>query len=178
MLMYNSYGTLLGSTLFQSFIGGVVAYGCLPRAQFATLQKNTFPVYFTLQTITPLAMLLTYPSGASRLIPYLSSTPVLQSPTDRLNVWLIGTMLVTAIANLVYVGPKTTEIMRIRKHQETKDGKSSYDKGPHSKEMQALNTQFSILHSVSSITNLVGLGAMIWYGAVLGAGLSFQHVAL
>lgn len=123
-------------------------------------------------------MLFTYPSGASRLIPYLSSTPVLQSPTDKLSVWLIGTMLVTAVANLLYVGPKTTEIMRIRKHQETKDGKSSYDKGPHSPEMQALNRQFSVLHSISSITNLVGLGAMVWYGAVLGAGLSFQHVAL
>jgi hypothetical protein len=123
-------------------------------------------------------MLLTYPSGVARLIPYLSSTPVLQSSTDRLSIRLIGTILVTAVANLMYVGPKTTEIMQIRKHQETRDGKSSYEKGPHSKEMQALNRQFSILHSVSSITNLVGLGAMIWYGAILGAGLSFQHVAL
>ncbi|KAJ4335808.1 hypothetical protein N0V95_008802 [Ascochyta clinopodiicola] len=173
-----SYGTLLGSTLFQSFIAGVVAFKVLPRPQFSTLQKHTFPVYFTLQTITPLAMLFTYPSGASRLVPYLSSTPVLQSATDKLNVWLISTMLVTAVANLVYVGPKTTDIMKIRKHQETRDGKAAYDKGPHSPEMQALNRQFSILHSISSITNLVGLGAMIWYGAVLGAGLSFQHVAL
>ncbi|KAK3044070.1 hypothetical protein LTS18_002254, partial [Coniosporium uncinatum] len=31
-----TYGTLLGCTVFQSFIGGVVAYKCLPRAQFAT----------------------------------------------------------------------------------------------------------------------------------------------
>jgi hypothetical protein len=173
-----SYGTLLGSTLFQSFIAGVVAFKVLPRPQFSTLQKHTFPVYFTLQTVTPLAMILTYPSGASRLIPYLSSTPVLQSPTDRLTAWLIGTMLVTAVANLVYVGPKTTEIMKIRKHQETRDGKAAYDKGPHSEEMQKLNRQFSILHGISSITNLVGLGAMVWYGAVLGAGLSLQHVAL
>lgn len=123
-------------------------------------------------------MLLTYPSGTSRLIPYLSSTKVLQSPTDRLNVWLIGTMVVTAVANLVYVGPKTTEIMKVRKHQETRDGKAAYDKGPHSEEMQKLNRQFSILHGISSITNLVGLGAMVWYGAVLGSGLSLQHVAL
>lgn len=178
MLTTYSYGTLLGSTLFQSFIAGVVAFKVLPRPQFSTLQKHTFPVYFTLQTITPLAMLFTYPSGARRLIPYLSSTPVLQSSTDRLNVWLIGTMLVTAVANLVYVGPKTTEIMKIRKHQETRDGKAAYDKEPHSTEMQALNRQFSILHSISSVTNLVGLGAMVWYGAVLGAGLSLQHVAL
>ncbi|KAF3041000.1 hypothetical protein E8E11_003342 [Didymella keratinophila] len=152
-----SYGTLLGSTLFQSFIAGVVAFKVLPRPQFSTLQKHTFPVYFTLQTVTSLAMLLTYPSGASRLVPYLSSTPVLQSPTDRLNVWLIGTMLVTAVANLVYVGPKTTEIMKIRKHQETRDGKAAYDKGPHSAEMQKLNRQFSILHGISIFIRIAEL---------------------
>jgi hypothetical protein len=81
-------------------------------------------------------------------------------------------MFVTAVANLLYVGPKTTEIMRLRKHQETKDGKKSYDEGPHSQEMQALNKQFGVLHGISSLTNLVGLGAMIWYGAVLGSHLS------
>ncbi|KAF2994696.1 hypothetical protein E8E13_002540 [Curvularia kusanoi] len=173
-----SYGTLLGSTLFQSFISGVVAFRVLPRPQFSTLQKHTFPVYFTLQTLTPLAMLLTYPSGSSRLLPFLSSTPVIQSATDRLNVWLLGTMFVTALSNLVYVGPKTTEVMVKRKHQETRDGKNAYDKGPHSKEMEKLNREFTILHSISSVTNLVGLGAMVWYGAVLGSGLSFERVAL
>lgn len=173
-----SYGTLLGSTVFQSFISGVVAFKVLPRPQFSTLQKHTFPVYFTLQTLTPLAMLLTYPSGSSRLLPFLSSSPVLQSATDRLTAWLLGTMFVTALANLVYVGPKTTEVMKVRKHQETRDGKAAYDKGPHSKEMERLNREFSILHGISSVTNLVGLGAMVWYGAVLGSGLSFSHVAL
>lgn len=177
----NSYGTLLGSTLFQSFISGVVAYRVLPRPQFSTLQKHTFPVYFTLQTLSPLALLLTYPSGATRLLPsLLSSTParVTQSPTDRLAAWLLGTMFVTALANMVYVGPQTTRVMVERKHQETRDGKAAYDKGPHSKEMERLNWEFSVLHGVSSVTNLVGLGAMVWYGAVLGAGLSFERVAL
>ena len=178
LLTSPSYGTLLGSTLFQSFISGVVAFRVLPRPQFSTLQKHTFPVYFTLQTLTPLALLLTYPSGASRLLPALSSTRVTQSPTDSLSLWLVGTMFFTALANLVYVGPKTTEVMRVRKHQETRDGKAAYDKGPHSEEMQRLNRQFSVLHGISSLTNLVGLGAMVWYGAVLGSGLRLEHVAL
>lgn len=81
-------------------------------------------------------------------------------------------MFVTALANLVFIGPKTTEVMGIRKHQETRDGKKSYDSGPHSKEMQALNKQFAILHGVSTVVNLIGLGAMVWYGAVLADGLS------
>ncbi|KAH7070696.1 hypothetical protein BKA63DRAFT_476162 [Paraphoma chrysanthemicola] len=171
-----SYGTLLGSTLFQSFIGGVVAYRALPRAQFSTLQKSIFPPYFVLQTVAPLALWITYPRS---LINALTSSPSAASAAasavagtnDKRNAYLVATMLVTAVLNLVYVGPKTTEIMQVRKHQETRDGKKSWDAGPHSPEMQALNKQFAILHSVSSIVNLIGLGAMVWYGAVLGEGL-------
>ena len=80
-------------------------------------------------------------------------------------------MLVSGVTNLIYVGPKTTEIMKLRKHQETRDGKKSYDKGPHSKEMQALNKQFGVLHGVSSLVNLVGFLGMCWYGVLLGEGL-------
>lgn len=80
-------------------------------------------------------------------------------------------MLVTGLANWLYVGPQTTEIMRLRKHQETRDGKKSYDKGPHSEEMIALNRRFGVLHGVSSLVNLVGFLGMVWYGVLLGEGL-------
>ncbi|OWY52573.1 hypothetical protein AALT_g2938 [Alternaria alternata] len=171
-----SYGTLLGSTLFQSFVSGIVAFRVLPRPQFSTLQKHTFPVYFTLQTLTPVVMLLTYPrGGAPSLLPFLSSSPMPPTATDNLSSWLHTTMFLTALVNWVYIGPKTTEVMGLRKHQETRDGKKSYDAGPHSKEMQALNKQFGILHGVSSLVNMVGLGAMIWYGAVLAEGLNVAN---
>jgi hypothetical protein len=152
---------MLGSTIFQSFIGGIVAYRALPRSQFSVLQKAIFPPYFALQTLAPLAMWLTYPRSLLR-----------PAAHDKANTYLISTMFVTALLNLVYVGPQTTEVMRLRKHQETRDGKKSYDAGPHSEEMKALNYRFSVLHGVSSLVNMVGLGAMIWYGAVLGQGLS------
>ncbi|KAF2824900.1 hypothetical protein CC86DRAFT_295824 [Ophiobolus disseminans] len=158
-----SYGTLLGSTVFQSFIGGIVAYRALPRPQFSALQKNIFPPYFTLQTLAPLAMWFTYPRS---LMTALTSSSA--KTHDKFNAYLIGTMLATAVLNLVYVGPQTTEIMRLRKHQETRDGKKSYDTGPHSVEMQKLNKQFGILHGVSSMVNMVGFGAMVWYGGILG----------
>jgi hypothetical protein len=151
---------MLGSTVFQSFMGGIIAYRALPRAQFSTLQKAIFPPYFTLQTLAPLAMWLTYPRSLLRPIAH-----------DKFNAYLISTMFVTALLNLVYVGPQTTEVMRLRKHQETRDGKKSYDEGPHSEEMKGLNYRFSVLHGVSSTVNMVGLGAMVWYGMVLGEGL-------
>ncbi|KAF2729190.1 hypothetical protein EJ04DRAFT_502784 [Polyplosphaeria fusca] len=157
-----SYGALLGSTLFQSFIGGIIAFRVLPRPQFAVLQKNTFPAYFALQTITSLIMLLTYPAGPTALLP-LSSTPKVHT----LHSVLIGIMLVCGVLNWTWVGPQTTEVMRLRKHQETRDGKKSYDKGPHSDEMKALNRRFGILHGVSSLANLVGFLGMCWYGVLL-----------
>lgn len=131
---------------------------------FSTLQKNIFPTYFTLQTVAPALMVLTYPSGPSSLWKYKASG-------DGLAFWLTTTMFATGLINLLYVGPQTTEIMRVRKHQETKDGKKSYDKGPHSKEMEALNRRFGILHGVSSLVNLVGFLGMCWYGVLLGEGL-------
>lgn len=161
-----SYGTLLGSTLFQSFLGGIIAYRALPRPQFSTLQKAIFPPFFLLQTISSTLLIYTYPSPITRLYP--SAT---QASGDRLAFTLLATMLVTSVANLVYVGPATTKIMVERKHQETRDGKRSYDEGPHSKEMEALNRRFGVLHGVSSLVNLGGFLAMCWYGVLLGEGL-------
>jgi hypothetical protein len=76
-------------------------------------------------------------------------------------------MFVTALANLVYVGPQTTEVMRLRKHQETRDGKKYDDAGAQSEEMKGLNWRFGVLHGVSSLVNMVGFGAMVWYGGIL-----------
>lgn len=112
-------------------------------------------------------MWFTYPRSLLSAFTAKSST----SSPDKLNAYLISTMLVTAVLNLVYVGPQTTEVMRLRKHQETRDGKKSYDAGPHSQEMQKLNKRFGILHGISSLVNLVGFGAMVWYGGVLGEGV-------
>lgn len=50
---------------------------------------------------------------------------------------------------------------------ETRDGKKSYDAGPHSPQMQKLNRQFGMLHGVSSLANVIGLGAMIFYAGTL-----------
>lgn len=80
-------------------------------------------------------------------------------------------MLATGLINWLYVGPQTTEVMRLRKHQETRDEKKSYDKGPHSEEMQKLNKRFGMLHGVSTLVNLTGFVSMLWYGVLLGEGL-------
>ncbi|KAI5781680.1 hypothetical protein DFH27DRAFT_580626 [Peziza echinospora] len=152
------YGTLLGSTVFQSFIAGVLAYKALPRAQFSQLQQRIFPVYFTLQTIIPPLLYLTLPPSSTSTSP----TP----PT-----LLIATTFLTGLTNLALVGPMTTRIMRERKKQETVEGKKYHDPGAKSVEMARLNRRFGMAHGVSALLNLVGLGAAVGYGVLLGGRL-------
>ena len=76
-------------------------------------------------------------------------------------------MFSTSLANALVVGPATTRVMRERKHQETRDGKKSYEAGPHSKEMKVLNKRFARLHGASSLLNVVGSLVTVWYGFYL-----------
>ena len=164
-----SYGALLGSTVFNSFVGNVVAYRALPRAQFAQLQTALFPPYFAIQTVLPLLLGLTYPapSGPSAVSSGVSA--LLRSRTDLL--YIVATAVSGAL-NWWALGPLTTKVMKHRKHQETRDGKKSYDQGPHSEQMRRLNRNFMWLHGASSVANLVALVALVAYGWRLGARLS------
>ena len=57
------------------------------------------------------------------------------------------------------------------KNTETRDGKKSYDPAPHSKEMVKLNKSFGRMHGVSSLLNMIGFCATLWYGFTLGERL-------
>jgi hypothetical protein len=83
----------------------------------------------------------------------------------------LTTAFVCGFLNLVFVGPKTSELIHLRKAQETRDGKKSIDPPPHSKDMLGLNKRFARVHGASALLNLVSLGASIWYGVGLSARL-------
>ncbi len=97
-------------------------------------------------------------------------------------------MFATGLVNLVIIGPTTTKIMLERKQQgemrsswlvkalltqilEKKDGKLCIDPAPHSKEMQKLNKAFGQIHGVSSLLNMAGLLATVWYGVTISERL-------
>ncbi|KAF5873674.1 uncharacterized protein Bfra_005138 [Botrytis fragariae] len=166
-----TYGTLLGTQFFQSFVNGIVAYKSLPRPQFSVLQQNIFPIYFGIQTALPAVLAITYPGSRT----HLGTVSGISGTLAEVNRWSVmvplATMFVTGLANLVVIGPATTRIMKERKHQETKDGKKSYDAAPHSREMQRLNKAFGKMHGASSLVNLVSFLATIWYGASLAERL-------
>ena len=163
-----SYGTLLGTEVFQSFIAGIVSFRALPRAQFATLQTALFPVYFRMQTALPLLMALTYPAERTAIGTIPAGLSGILHPQNRLHALTpLSIIFATAVTNLLYIQPATVKCMRERKHQETRDGKKSYDPPPHSEAMEGLNKKFMYLHSSSALINIFGCLATVWYGFTL-----------
>lgn len=165
-----SYGTLLGTTFFHSFINGFTQIKVLPRSQFAAVQNKLFPVYFSMQSVIPVILALTYPGGG----PYGTRAGIvgLLDPTNRWTfVVPLVAMAATGLANLLILLPATQKCMEARKAQEEKDGKKSYDSPPHSEEMMALKKQFGKLHGISSLLNLTTYVATLVYGVSLSARL-------
>ncbi|KAI5804323.1 hypothetical protein EDC01DRAFT_642889 [Geopyxis carbonaria] len=157
-----SYGVMIGSQFYQSFISGIVAFRALPRPQFSQLQQRIFPIYFLMQTFLPLIVLATTP-GVPLIDHISSSSPQFKNVSIPLLV-----SLTTSLSNLVIFGPATTKAMKERKAQESRDGKKYYETGPKSKEMQTLNRKFAYVHGVSTLVNLAGFFAVVSYGFVLG----------
>lgn len=113
-----TYGTLLGSNLFQTFLAGPLAFKALPRPSFSTLQQAIFPPYFTFQTALPIVLALTWPGEKIASIRKNAGPMGLLEEENR---WIalapIMTMFVTSLANLLVLGPATTKVMKERKHQ-------------------------------------------------------------
>jgi hypothetical protein len=101
----------------QSFVGGVIAYKALPRSQFSQLQQKIFPVFFGIQAALPVVLALTYPGSKTAF-----ATPSgFAGELAEANRWSVldplATVFLTSLANLLFVGPGTTRVMRERKAQ-------------------------------------------------------------
>ncbi|KAK4106613.1 hypothetical protein N658DRAFT_491249 [Parathielavia hyrcaniae] len=167
-----SYGALLGTTFFHTFVGGIISFQVLPRPQFGALMAKIFPVYFSLQAALPAVLVLTYP-GSRNPFGVAAGVAGVLDPSNRWSVLVpLAGALASAVGNLAAIGPATTRVMQERRVQEKKDGKKSYDAPPHSQEMVALNKRFSMLHGISSLLNLATFVATIVYGFTLSSRLS------
>ncbi|KAI0391508.1 hypothetical protein F5Y17DRAFT_404377 [Xylariaceae sp. FL0594] len=163
-----SYGALLGTQFFHTFINSILSFKVLERPQFAILQRAVFPAYFGIQTTAPIVLALTYPGG--EVGGRLAGLNGVLHPTNRWGVLVpLTTAFVTGLTNWIYLLPETNKVTAQRRRQEVKDGKQSWDKGSHSKEMAALNAKFSQLHGISSLLNLVTFIATVVYGVHLAA---------
>lgn len=161
-----AYGSLLGTTVFNTGIATIIQFKTLPRLQFSNLQTKTFPWYFGLQTTLPVVIALTLPGRGP-----FGASGGLRGLLDPVNRW--GTLVplaaafVTGLANWFVLLPASTACIVERRKQEEKDGKRSWDPQPHSQEMAALNKKFGVLHGISSLLNVVHLVASVVYGVTL-----------
>lgn len=163
-----SYGTLLGSQVFHTFVNSVIAFKVLPRPQFSTLQASIFPAYFGLQTVLPLVVAVTYPGERTITGVGPSGISGILADGNGVSTLLpIAVSFVSGLTNMLVLRPATARIMEQRKKQESIDGKKSYDPPPHSKEMIKLNKSFGRVHGISSLVNIVGLLAILYYGKTL-----------
>ncbi|TPX12059.1 uncharacterized protein E0L32_007174 [Thyridium curvatum] len=166
-----SYGTLLGTTFFHSFVNGFVQFRVLTRPQFSAVQTKIFPIYFSMQSVIPAILILTFP-GTSRTLGNLTGVAGVLDPSNRWSALApLATMLGTGLVNLLVLLPATQRVMAARRDQEKKDGKKSWDPPPHSQEMAALNKNFGKLHGISSLLNLSNFIAALIYGVTLSARL-------
>ncbi|KAK9492257.1 hypothetical protein V1508DRAFT_356044 [Lipomyces doorenjongii] len=150
-----AYSILFGSTVYQSFFVGITAYRALPRQHFSALQLKIFPPYFAMQTVVPGFLLLTAPFSVA---------------SDKLSLSSLVIAGATGLVNLMYIGPRTVKLMNLRKAQETKEGKKSYEDDV-SEDMKKLNKEFGIVHGISTIVNLGTLFVTAFYGVILAEAI-------
>ncbi|KXH31889.1 hypothetical protein CSIM01_02441 [Colletotrichum simmondsii] len=121
-----SYGTLLGTSLFQTFINTKICYLELPKSAFTTLQKRLFPIYFRCQALLLIMTILTFPPhGPASLFKVKS---------NWIPLMVAG---VTSLANLLVYGPRSRQAMIDRTHQETRVAKRPGDVDEPSPDMLA-----------------------------------------
>jgi len=101
-----SYGTLLGTELFQSFVVTKLAYRALPMSAFTSLQNRIFPAYFNTQSLLMLLTILTVPPHG----------PV--SLAQDLESFIpLGVAATLAALNWAVFGPRTRKAMLDRVNQ-------------------------------------------------------------
>ncbi|KAE8440914.1 hypothetical protein EG329_006335 [Mollisiaceae sp. DMI_Dod_QoI] len=154
-----AWGSLLGTELYQSFVMTKLCYIHLPRPQFTTLQKRVFPVYFNIQTGLVVATALTYPPGS-----------VLSLATNIPDAVLLGVIFGLSLLNKFVYGPRTSQVMVERAHQETRDGQRHTD--GVSNEMVLLKRRFSFNHAMSIHLNFIAIIGAVLYGLRLGSNIA------
>ncbi|KAE9374120.1 hypothetical protein N431DRAFT_481418 [Stipitochalara longipes BDJ] len=154
-----AWGSLLGTEIYQSFVITKLCYNHLPRPQFTMLQKRVFPVYFNIQTGLVAAAALTYPPesvlGLAKNIP---------------DTILLGVTFGLSLLNKFVYGPRTSQAMVEKAHQETRDGQRHTD--GVSKEMALLKRKFSFNHAMSIHLNLIVIICTVLYGLRLGSKIA------
>ena len=102
-----AYSTLLGSTLYQTFLVTKITFQALPRSAFTTLQRKLFPAYFRCQAGLLALTALTVPAAIRG--EYDGSLVMIWAP------FIVAGL--SSVLNLLVFGPGTQRVMVERIHQ-------------------------------------------------------------
>ncbi|KAJ5222074.1 uncharacterized protein N7469_010961 [Penicillium citrinum] len=167
-----SYGALLGTELFQTFVNTKLCFKYLPMREFLVLQKRVFPIYFASQVGLVVLTAATHP-------PY----SIFSLVADTSSTVSLAVVLVTGLLNWAVYGPRTTTASFVRRAVHAissapwvlsaNDGVEAHDKQENGVEDQEkvnrANKTFKFNHAMSIHLNAIALTATVWYGISLSS---------
>lgn len=93
-------------------------YKSIDKSAFSAAQQGLFPIYFSMQTVLPAVLSLTFPGNTLAGVPSSISGLL-----DRSNRWSslapLATMFLGGLVNLVVLLPATLKVMKERRGQGT-----------------------------------------------------------
>ncbi|EAW14840.1 DUF4149 domain-containing protein [Aspergillus clavatus NRRL 1] len=156
-----SFGALLGTEIFQTFVNTKVCYKALPMREFLALQKRLFPAYFQSQVGLLVLTAVTRPPHS-----LLSFS---KHGWDTVPLFVVA---VTGALNWFVFGPRTTTTAFIRRalHESAMNEDSANP--PDQAKIQQANKAFTRNHVMSIHLNAMSLVATVWYAFSLTSSLT------
>lgn len=159
-----SFATAWGTSLWVTFIGGIIMFKHLPRHQFGNLQSKMFPAYFSLVAVCAAICV----SGFALLHPWRASTFA-----DKSQIVCLTFSLVSTLSNILVFTPMTMQTMRERHKVEREESighevglSKNKEAAKRNPKLAELNRKFGMIHGLSSLANLFSFGGFAvhsWY---------------
>ncbi|KAL3230765.1 putative mitochondrial outer membrane protein [Nakaseomyces bracarensis] len=146
------YAFAFGGTSFYSFIASPIAFKVLERDQFSTLQNHVFPLFFKMQSISPVVIGLTSPVGLTTM-----------------GITSLAVSSLGGLTNLFWLMPwarKIKEERRVVREQYKNDAEQlEVHDAP-------LRKEFGKSHGLSLLFNMTHIAGLLAYGVVLSRSLA------
>lgn len=150
------YSFTFGGAVFYSYVASPIAFKTLARDQFSVLQSKVFPWFFTMQSLSPVALALTLP------IPL--ATPA---------YYALGSSSIMGLVNLYGLLPWNKSIKIKRQNLQKKFDRGQLTKDQFDTLDTPLKKEFGKAHGLSLLFNMGHILAMLAYGCYLTSGLLY-----
>ncbi|EPS29550.1 hypothetical protein PDE_04500 [Penicillium oxalicum 114-2] len=154
-----SYGALLGTELYQSFVNTKICFQELPMREFLVLQRRLFPVYFKWQVGLAALTAATHPPCSIASIIH-----------DSWAVIPLVVVIGTSSLNWLVYGPRTTQSAFVRRTLERGKDQAGVD----DQRVRQAQREFTFNHAMSIHLNAVAIVATVLYGISLSSRLQMS----